>query len=205
MKTNGLCVFTIGHSNRTIDDFVSLLKENRIDRILDIRTIPKSRHNPQFAQEALSQSLHSAGIGYTYLPSLGGRRRPRKDSPNTGWRNESFRGYADHMQLPEFAQALDEVIELARHERCALMCAEAVPWRCHRSMVADALLVRDIHVEDILGPGPRRQRNITPFAQVEGTRITYPPLVEEEDSVQGTLNFDQDSAPSPALPNARPQ
>lgn len=171
-------IFTIGHSNRTIEDFIALLEENCISRILDIRSIPRSRHNPQFAQETLSESLSAAGIGYTYLPALGGRRRPRKDSQNTGWRNVSFRGYADHMQSPEFAQAIDAVIEMARAERCALMCAEAVPWRCHRSMVADALLVQGLHVEDILGPKSRRKRNLTPFAHVAGTQITYPPADE---------------------------
>lgn len=167
-------VCTIGHSNRSIGEFIDLLQSNQIVRVLDIRTIPRSRTNPQFGQDALSASLSAAGIGYTYLQALGGLRRTRKDSINLGWRNLSFRGYADYMQSPEFEAAVEWVADLARTERCTLMCAEAVPWRCHRSMVADALLIRGIRVEDILGPKGRKPRTLTPFAQVDGKRITYP-------------------------------
>lgn len=167
-------ICTIGHSNRTINEFIDLLKSNQIVRVLDIRTIPRSRTNPQFGQDALSASLNLVGIDYTYLPALGGLRRTRKDSINLGWRNLSFRGYADYMQSSEFGDAVDWVAELARTELCTLMCAEAVPWRCHRSMVADALIIRGVRVEDILGPKGRRKRAVTPFAHVDNKRITYP-------------------------------
>jgi uncharacterized protein (DUF488 family) len=175
-----LPVCTIGHSNRTIEDFIALLRQNAIDCLLDIRTVPKSRHNPQFGQDQLTASLAHAGIEYRYLRGLGGLRRPRKDSENAGWRNTSFRGYADYMQTEEFATNVDAVIELADSRACALMCAEAVPWRCHRSLVADALLVRGIPVDDIIDARQRRPHKLTPFAHVEGLRITYPPEQREE-------------------------
>lgn len=168
-------VCTIGHSTHPIDAFIDLLRANGVERILDIRTVPRSRHNPQFGQEALAASLAAAGIGYTYLAGLGGLRRARKDSPNTGWRNTSFRGYADYMQTEAFHTSLAEAIVLAGQSRCALMCAESVPWRCHRSLVADALLVRAIPVEHIINGARRRPHTLTPFAHVEGTVITYPP------------------------------
>ena len=168
-------VCTIGHSNRPIEAFIALLKENGVALLLDVRTVPKSRHNPQFGQDQLPISLAEAGIEYRQLPGLGGLRRPLKDSPNSGWRNTSFRGYADYMQTPEFAQNVQNVIDLAATTRCALMCAESVPWRCHRSLVADALLVRGVPVEHIINPGKRRPAKLTPFAMVEGTRILYPP------------------------------
>ena len=168
-------VCTIGHSNRTIEEFIGLLKQNGIACVLDIRTVPKSRHNPQFGQDLLPVSLSAAGIGYRHLAGLGGLRRPHKDSPNAGWRNTSFRGYADYMQTDEFAENVDAVATLAATTRCVLMCAEAVPWRCHRSLVADALLLRDIPVEHIIGPQKRRPHTLTPFARVEGLHITYPP------------------------------
>jgi uncharacterized protein (DUF488 family) len=174
-------VCTIGHSNRTIEEFIGLLKQNGVACVLDIRTVPKSRHNPQFGQDILPDSLSAAGIGYRHLAGLGGLRRPHKDSPNAGWRNTSFRGYADYMQTDEFAQNVDAVAALARTTRCALMCAEAVPWRCHRSLVADALLLRDIPVEHIIGPQKRRPHTLTPFARVDGGRITYPPGEEQEE------------------------
>ena len=173
-------VCTIGHSNRPIEEFIALLQQNEVACVLDIRTVPKSRHNPQFGQDQLPGSLSAAGIGYRYLPGLGGLRRPRPDSPNGGWRNTSFRGYADYMQTPEFAKNVDAVIDLAGSTRCVLMCAESGPWRCHRSLVADALLVRGIPVEHIINPGKRRPHTLTPFAKVEGTRILYPPEVEGE-------------------------
>jgi uncharacterized protein (DUF488 family) len=176
-------VCTIGHSNRPIDVFIDLLKENGIARVLDIRTVPRSRHNPQFGQDELARSLDAAGIGYTYLAGLGGLRKTRADSPNSGWHNLSFRGYADYMQSAEFADAVEWVANLARKERCALMCAEAVPWRCHRSLVGDALLVRGVQVEDIIGPKGRKPHKLTPFASVHGMEITYPPL---EDAVPET-------------------
>jgi len=168
-------VCTIGHSNRPIDEFIGLLRQNGIACLLDIRTVPKSRHNPQFGQEQLAATLADAGIEYRYMRGLGGLRHPRKDSLNGGWRNLSFRGYADYMQTDEFAANVNAVIELARDKRCVLMCAEAVPWRCHRSLVADALLVRGVHVDDIIDARQRRPHKLTPFARVDGLRITYPP------------------------------
>jgi len=167
-------VCTIGHSNRSTNAFTDLLLGNEIARVLDVRTVPKSRHNPQFNRETLCESLSVSGIGYTHLPGLGGLRHAKSDSLNTGWNNPSFRGYADYMQTPEFAENVQWVADLAARERCALMCAEAVPWRCHRSLIADALLVRGVRVEDIIGPGKRRLHRLTGFAHVNGLQITYP-------------------------------
>lgn len=168
-------VFTVGHSTRSIEDFLALLEAHGVQRVADVRTIPKSRRNPQFAQDALRASLAAAGIGYTHIAALGGLRHARRDSPNTGWRNASFRGYADYMQTPQFAAALDELVGLAANERVAVMCAEAVPWRCHRSLIADALLVRGIPSADLSSATKRMPHRLTPFARVQGTRITYPP------------------------------
>lgn len=168
-------VWTIGHSNRPIAEFVELLQLNGIECVLDVRTVPKSRHTPQFGQDELPASLAAAGIGYRQMPSLGGLRRPRPDSPNGGWRNTSFRGYADYMQTDAFNAAVDEVAALSRTTRCALMCAEAVPWRCHRSLVADALLVRGVPVYEIIGRQAPRPHKLTPFARVDRQEITYPP------------------------------
>lgn len=168
-------VCTIGHSNRPLDTFLGLLRSNEIGHLLDVRTVPRSRHNPQFGQEALPASLAAVGIAYTHLPGLGGLRHARADSVNMGWHNASFRGYADYMQTPEFAENIDALVELACTERCVLMCAEAVPWRCHRSMIGDALLVRGIRVEDIIGPKGRKPHVLTAFAVVDGTCLTYPP------------------------------
>jgi len=167
-------VCTVGHSNRTIDAFVDVLRLNDIECVLDIRTIPKSRHNPQFGSDLLPASLASAGIGYRHLPGLGGLRHPHANSPNGGWRNASFRGFADYMQSAEFEENVELVAALARKHRCALMCAEAVPWRCHRSLVADALVLRGVQVEHIMAGQKRRPHILTPFASVEGRRITYP-------------------------------
>jgi uncharacterized protein (DUF488 family) len=168
-------VCTIGHSDRPLDQFIDLLRENGVACLLDIRTVPRSRHNPQYNRDTLPDSLGKAGIGYRHVAGLGGLRHARADSPNTGWRNASFRGYADYMQTPEFAQEVDDLARLAAGTRCALMCAEAVPWRCHRSMVADALVVRGIPVEHIMGPNKRKAHVLTPFAKVDGTRLSYPP------------------------------
>lgn len=175
----GPLVCTIGHSNRPLEAFVGLLRSNGIVRVLDVRTVPRSRHNPQFNRETLPDDLGAVGIGYAHLPGLGGLRHPRADSPNSGWRNLSFRGYADYMQSLEFYENVGEVAELARTERCVLMCAEAVPWRCHRSMIGDALLVRGLRVEDIIGPKGRTPHALTTFAHVEGTKITYPPPADK--------------------------
>lgn len=173
-------VYTIGHSDRPIDEFIGLLKENGVKRLLDIRTVPRSRHNPQFNRDMLPDSLAAAGIAYEHVAELGGLRHARRDSPNGGWRNASFRGYADYMQTEEFAQQVDAVKKLARTEHCALMCAEAVPWRCHRSLVADALLVRGVQVEHIMGPHKVKPHTLTPFAHVDHQHITYPPESEAE-------------------------
>ena len=169
-------MFTIGHSTRPIDEFIGLLTAHGVQRLVDVRTIPQSRHNPQFGREQLSASLEPAGIGYTHVPGLGGLRRPRKDSTNTGWRNVSFRGYADYMQTLEFEESLDRCVELAGQQRVALMCAESVPWRCHRSLIADALLARGIEVREITGTRESRLHALTPWARIDGTKVTYPGL-----------------------------
>ena len=165
---------TIGHSTRPIEEFVGILKAHRIRRLIDVRTVPRSRHNPQFNRENLPASLEAAGIQYKHMPGLGGLRRPRPDSINTGWRNASFRGFADYMQSPPFAENLEKLIALAREEPAAIMCAEAVPWRCHRSLIADALVARGIAVEEILSATNARPHSLTPFARVQGTQVTYP-------------------------------
>lgn len=167
-------VLTIGHAARSLEEFVALLLEHSVTRVVDVRRFPRSRKNPQFNIETLPAALGAAGIGYTHLEALGGRRRARPDSVNMGWRNTSFRGYADYMQTPEFAAGLAALLELAATDRVALMCAEAVPWRCHRSLIADALLVRGITVADIMGPGAARAHKLTAFARVRGDEVTYP-------------------------------
>lgn len=167
-------ICTIGHSNRPLETFLDLLRQNGITRVLDVRTVPRSRHNPQFGQELLPASLRKAGISYTHIPALGGLRRARPDSPNMGWRNASFRGYADYMQTEAFQDEVALLAAGARQENFVLMCAEAVPWRCHRSLVADALLLRGVRVEHIIGPGARKKHALTPFAHVADGNITYP-------------------------------
>jgi len=170
----GPVIFTIGHSTRPIDRFIELLEANVVRQVLDIRTIPRSRHNPQFDSTALAASLHAAHIRYVHLKELGGLRRARPDSVNLGWRNPSFRGFADYMQTPAFDEALAHAIALAKERSTALLCAEAVPWRCHRSLVADALTVRGIRVLEIVSDRPPAEHKLTPFARVHGTSITYP-------------------------------
>jgi uncharacterized protein (DUF488 family) len=167
-------VWTVGHSTRTAAELVELLRGHGIDRLVDVRTIPRSRRNPQFNQETLSASLAAAGIAYAHMPGLGGLRRPRPDSLNTAWRNASVRGYADHMQTPDFARNLEALMELAGQGRTAVMCAEAVPWRCHRSLLADALVARRAVVRHIVAPARAEPHALTPWAHVEGIRVTYP-------------------------------
>ncbi len=168
-------ILAIGHSTRALEEFVDLLHSCGVSTLADVRTIPRSRRNPQFSREALSRSLPEAGIRYVHLARLGGLRHPRKDSPNGGWRNASFRGYADHMQTGKFEEGLVELRALARDGPVAVMCAEAVPWRCHRSLLADALFARGVVVEHIVGKARTRPHRLTPFAVREGRRVVYPP------------------------------
>jgi uncharacterized protein (DUF488 family) len=168
-------IFTLGHSTLPIERFVTVLRAYAIERLADIRTIPRSRHNPQFNDITLANSLRAQHLDYVHLRALGGLRHARKDSSNTGWRNESFRGFADYMQTEEFENALEALIRMGKEKRVAIMCAEAVPWRCHRSLVADALSVRGVPVVEILSESSYRIHTLTPFARVEGARITYPP------------------------------
>jgi uncharacterized protein (DUF488 family) len=167
-------IYTIGHSTRTIAEFIRLIKAHGVRRVIDVRTMPRSRHNPQFNRTQLAPALHSARVHYRHMPGLGGLRHARRDSVNLGWRNVSFRGYADYMQTPEFAESLVRCIRLAKHEPVVLMCAEAVPWRCHRSLIADALLVRGFDVREITSGIRARAHALTPWARVKGKRITYP-------------------------------
>ncbi|MDD5168406.1 MAG: DUF488 domain-containing protein [Syntrophales bacterium] len=169
-----IIVFTIGHSTRSCETFIQLLKTHAIERVVDIRTIPRSRHNPQFNQDTLPAILEASGISYSHMKELGGLRRTLADSPNMGWHNASFRGFADYMQTEEFVKSLEKFIECSKTERVALMCAEAVPWRCHRSLIADALTVRHIRVEHIMDLRSTKTHTITPWAHIAGATITYP-------------------------------
>ena len=169
-------VYTIGHSTRGADALAALLLAHGVTSLADVRTVPRSRHNPQFNAESLAASLATHGIKYASFPGLGGFRRAGPDSPNAGWRNASFRGYADYMQTPAFAEHLGLLLDLARNETVAVMCAEAVPWRCHRSLIADALLVRGVRTEEIVSELRTTPHELTPFARIEGTKLTYPAL-----------------------------
>jgi uncharacterized protein (DUF488 family) len=167
-------VLTIGHSTRTLDTFVEMLSADGVKHLVDVRTIPRSRHNPQFNRDILPEPLRLAGIAYTHMEQLGGLRHARPDSPNTGWHNASFRGFADYMQTPEFEAGLQKLMQLAAREQTVIMCAEAVPWRCHRSLIADALKVRGAQVEHIMSASRIQPHLLTAFAKVSGIRITYP-------------------------------
>lgn len=167
-------IFTIGHSTLPLKEFVEILKAYDIQAVIDVRTIPKSRHNPQFEEHSLDASLAKNNIGYIHLSELGGLRRPAPDSINTAWRNKSFRGYADYMQTPEFDDGIGKLKVIAATKRVAIMCAEAVPWRCHRSLIGDALLVNGIKVIDIMSKKTANPHTLTPFARVEGDKISYP-------------------------------
>jgi uncharacterized protein (DUF488 family) len=170
-----LPIHTIGHSTRPLLELVALLRGRGITRLIDVRTVPKSRHNPQYNSEALATALPGHGIAYHPMPTLGGLRHPRPDSANLGWRNASFRGFADYMQTAAFEAALGKLRAIAVNEPTAIMCAEAVPWRCHRSLIADTLVVRQLEVRHIIGPSEAKLHVLTPFARVVGTSVTYPP------------------------------
>jgi uncharacterized protein (DUF488 family) len=173
VSAKSLTVLTIGHSTRTWKEFLELLRAHQVKRVVDVRSIPRSRHNPQFNREILRKKLRAAKIGYVHLRKLGGLRHARRDSQNMAWRNASFRGFADYMQTTEFDAGLERLIKLAGHARSTLMCAEAVPWRCHRSLIADALTVKGIRVEDIMSVKTARPHKLTSFARVQDTRVTY--------------------------------
>ena len=169
-----MIVYTVGHSTHPIDEFIAMIEVYGVALLVDVRTVPRSRHTPQFNSAELDAALAEHGIRYLHMAELGGLRHTNKDSINTGWRNASFRGYADYMQTPEFAAGVDRLVELAGAQPTAIMCAEAVPWRCHRSMIADALLVRGIEVVDIMDASHTRAETLTDFAVVDGTAIRYP-------------------------------
>lgn len=170
-----LTVLTIGHSTRSLEEFFDLLKAHSVTSLIDVRSVPRSRHNPQFNGDTLPTALELVGIRYAHATGLGGFRRASPASSNMGWRNASFRGFSDYMQTAEFAENLASLMELASHERVALMCAEAVPWRCHRSLIADALLVHGIDVNEIVSRMRLQAHALTSFAKVDGMAITYPP------------------------------
>jgi uncharacterized protein (DUF488 family) len=171
-------ILTIGHSTRSFEQFTNLLSTNGVECLVDVRRFPHSPRHPQFGEESLPGRLHEQGIGYRHLPGLGGRRRPKPDSPNAGWRNPSFRGYADHMAKADFAENFRRLLELCGRGRTCIMCSEAVWWRCHRRMIADALVVRGFPVEHVLGESRRQYHELTAFAQIvdeDGVkRLVYP-------------------------------
>lgn len=169
-------VWTIGHSTRSAEEFVTILRAHRIGCLVDVRTIPKSRRNPQFHIDLLPVTLRAAGIEYRHMPGLGGLRQPRKDSANTAWKNDSFRGYADHMSSEEFKNIIAELIAQAEAAATVIMCAEAVPWRCHRSLIADALTARGVRVLHIMNAATAKPHTVTSFARIDGAEVTYPGL-----------------------------
>jgi uncharacterized protein (DUF488 family) len=170
-------IYAIGHSTHPISEFIDILKAHHIEQLVDVRTIAKSRHNPQFGEQSLAASLAEQQLKYLRLEKLGGLRPTTKDSINKAWRNKSFRGYADYMQTSEFTEGLRELIKLAKDSTTAIMCAEAVPWRCHRSLIGDALLLRDIEVIDIMNQKSTKAHALTSFAVVDGLTLTYPETV----------------------------
>lgn len=172
-------IWTIGHSTRSLDELVDLLRGHGVDWLADVRTLPGSRRMPHFDREVLEPELHRRGIGYSHLQALGGLRKPSAGSTNLGWRNISFRAYADYMQTQPWRDGLDQLLDLAGRHAVALMCAEAVPWRCHRSLIADALTIRGVEVLDITGKGRATPHALTAFARVEGDRLTYPEVQAE--------------------------
>jgi uncharacterized protein (DUF488 family) len=167
-------IWTLGHSTRPIDEFIGLLRAHQISLLVDVRTVPRSRYNPQFNTDALYQSLRDAGLQYRHLLELGGLRKPKKDSVNDGWRNASFRGYADYMQTEEFQRALEELLAYSTDKNTAIMCAEAVPWRCHRSLIADALVIRGWDSLHIMSETKADPHKLTSFAHLEKGTLTYP-------------------------------
>jgi uncharacterized protein (DUF488 family) len=170
-------LYTIGHSTRSLDDFIALLKAHGVTQLADVRSVPRSRRHPHFAADALSVSLPAAGIAFRHCPGLGGLRKARHDSLNTAWRHESFRGYADHMQTGEFERAVDELVAWAEPQPTAIMCAEAVWWRCHRQLTADALVARGIEVWHITSASAAPRHTLTEFARATNGKVTYPGLV----------------------------
>jgi uncharacterized protein (DUF488 family) len=166
-------VYTIGHSTRSLDDFVALLQREGIRSLVDVRAFPMSRRHPHFNRELLAVSLAGHGVAYRHAPGLGGRRRPRADSPNKAWRNESFRAYADHMSTTEFREAISELIAGAAGVRTTVMCAEAVPWKCHRSLISDALVARGCEVRHVLDASTDKHELMS-IARVENGEVTYP-------------------------------
>ena len=180
-----MTVWTIGHSTRHFDELVALLRAHAIDTLVDVRTVPRSRRHPQFEKDALARDLPEAAIAYAHMPGLGGLRKPRPGSPNSGWRNEGFQGYADYMLTDEFNRHLDALIRLAEGTRTTIMCAEAVPWRCHRSLISDALVVRDIEVRHITSANAAAAHLLTSWVRRDGKRLTYPPEQGELQLGQG--------------------
>lgn len=170
-----MTVFTIGHSTRSLDELVELLRANDIELVVDVRTAPGSRRVPHFAKSSLGAQLPLRGIEYIHLPELGGLRKATSGSANAGWRNASFRAYADYMQTEAFLAGLNRLMAMANGRKLAIMCAEAVPWRCHRSLIADALTARGVEVREIIGWRPARLHTMTSFARIDGDRVTYPP------------------------------
>lgn len=170
-------IWTIGHSTQPADVFVALLKRHGIAQLADIRTVPKSRRHPQFSQETLAACLGGHEIAYRHFAALGGLRKPRPDSVNTAWQHPGFRGYADYMQTNEFAAGVSSLLEFAAGGHTAVMCAESVWWRCHRRLLADALLVRGVAVWHILPSGPAKPHQLSEFARIDGSILTYPGLL----------------------------
>jgi len=167
-------IWTVGHSTRAWEEFLALLREHRIELLIDVRHFPASTRVPWANRESLAAALEESGLAYEHLVGLGGFRKPRADSGNTGWRNSGFRGYADYMETGDFTEALDRLVSRGRERRTTIMCAEAVPWRCHRGLLSDALLVRGVRVVHILSAGQTQDHKLTPFAKVHGGRVTYP-------------------------------
>jgi uncharacterized protein (DUF488 family) len=183
-SSKAMILWTLGHSTRPIEEFLALLHAHGIQQLVDVRTIPRSRHNPQFITESLAQSLATAGVSYQHSAELGGLRKPKKDSLNQGWRNASFRGYADYMQTGEFQRAVEELMAYGMKKKTAIMCAEAVPWRCHRSLIADALVSRGWEVRHLLPTDKADEHRLTPFLRITDNVLTYPAPADEAEPPQ---------------------